>query len=177
MSLITMNIIGLIKKMNMTISFPKRSLQIILLLITLFSILLTGFVIADEKSVVKKYSAVAKKSVDFGVGAKQPKIEFKFDSGSSWLRENGAFGVEAEIKHGSLLCGTYEIGVRFGIGKPACTNVSWLSETQFVTKRKQCNHAWMAHQGSGKDIDLVGDVDLVTCGQLVVKCTGKCKNF
>ena len=131
---------------------------------------------ADE-AVEKKYSAVARKSVDFGVGAEPQKTEFKFDSASAWLRENGTFHVEAEIKHGSLLCGTYEVGVRFGIGQPACTNVSWLSSTQFVSQRKQCNHAWMAHQGSGTDTELVGDVDLVTCAQLVIRCTGKCKEF
>ena len=113
-----------------------------------------------EEPVERKYSAVARQSVDFGVGG-----------------ENGTFHVEAEVKHESLLCGTYEVGVRFGIGKPGCTNVSWLSRTQFVTKRKQCNHAWMSHQGSGTDTDLIGDVDLVTCGQLVIRCTGKCKTF
>lgn len=131
--------------------------------------------LAEEKVVERKYSAVARKSVDFGVGAEPQKTEFKFDSASAWLRENGSFKIEAEIKHNALLCGTYEVGIRFGIGKPACTNVSWLSKTQFISKRKQCNHAWMVHQGSGKDMDLVGDVDLITCGQLVVKCTGKCK--
>lgn len=128
-----------------------------------------------DKIVEKKYSAVAKRSVDFGVGAEPQKIEFKFDGASAWLRENGSFKVDAEIKHNALLCGTYEVGIRFGIGKPACSNVSWLSQTQFISKRKQCNHAWMVHQGSGMDTDLVGDVDLITCGQLVVKCTGKCK--
>jgi len=152
------------------------SLQKFLLTVLLF-IMFSSVLMAEEPTVVKKYSAVAKKSVDFGVGAQTPKIEFKFDNGSSWLRQNGAFKVDAEIKHGSLLCGTYEVGVRFGIGSPACTNVSWLSETQFVTKRKQCNHAWMAHQGSGTDSGLVSDFDQITCGQLVVKCTGKCKNF
>ena len=147
------------------------------LLPVLFFTMFSSALLAEEPSVVKKYSAVARKSVDFGVGAQTPKIEFKFDNGTAWLRQNGTFKVDAEIKHGSLLCGTYEVGVRFGIGSPACTNVSWLSETQFATKRKQCNHAWMAHQGSGTDPELVSDFDQITCGQLVVKCTGKCKNF
>lgn len=150
----------------------RRSMLLVLFCATFFSTAL----LADD-TVEKKYSAVARKSVDFGVGAQPQKTEFKFDSASAWLRENGTFKVEAEIKHGSLLCGTYEVGVRFGIGKPACSNVSWLSETRFVTKRKQCNHAWMAHQGTGTDPELVGDVDLVTCGQLVIRCTGKCKEF
>jgi hypothetical protein len=150
----------------------QQSVFVVLICATVFSLPLLA-----EEAVEKKYSAVARKSVDFGVGAQPQKIEFKFDSASAWLRENGTFQVEAEIKHGSLLCGTYEVGIRFGIGKPACSNVSWLSDTQFVSKRKQCNQAWMAHQGSGTDVDLVGDVDLVTCAQLIVKCTGKCKQF
>ena len=147
-----------------------------LFFILIFSVFFSAHLSADE-AVEKKYSAVARKSVDFGVGAQPQKTEFKFDSATAWLRENGAFHVDAEIKHGSLLCGTYEVGVRFGIGQPACTNVSWLSTTQFVSKRKQCNHAWMAHQGSGTDTELVGDVELVTCAQLVIRCTGKCKEF
>ena len=146
-------------------------------LLVLFGTLFSSFQLLAEDVVEKRYSAVARKSVDFGVGAKPQKTQFKFDSASAWLRENGSFQIEAEIKHGSLLCGTYEVGIRFGIGKPECTNVSWLSSTQFVSKRKQCNHAWMAHQGSGTDPELVGDVDLVTCAQLVIKCTGKCKQF
>lgn len=150
----------------------KSLLTAILCLLVLFTT-----VAFAEEPVERKYSAVGRQSVDFGVGAEKQKIEFKFDSASAWLRENGTFHVEAEVKHESLLCGTYEVGVRFGIGKPGCTNVSWLSKTQFVSKRKQCNHAWMSHQGSGTDVDLIGDVDLVTCGQLVVRCNGKCKTF
>lgn len=138
--------------------------------------LLTGSAsLFAAEPVLKKYSAVAKKSIDFGAGAKPQKIEFKFDSASAWLRENGTFSVDAEIKHEWLLCGTYEVGIRFGVGKPACSNVSWISSPRYISKRKQCNHAWMAHQGSGTDMDVVGDVDIITCAQLVVKCTGKCK--
>jgi len=131
-------------------------------------------VIADD-AVEKKYTAIARKSVDFGAGAEPQKFEFKFDHASAWLRQNGAFKLDAEVKHEWLLCGDYEVGVRFGIGQPGCTNVSWLSTTQFVSKRKQCNHAWMVHQGSGTDSALVGDMEEITCGQLVIRCTGKCK--
>jgi hypothetical protein len=133
-----------------------------------------GIVLAKD-TVEKKYSAVAQRSVDFGVGASPQKINFKFDGGSAWLRENGTFQVEAEVKHESLLCGTYEIGIRFGIGSPACTNVSWLSKTRFISKRKQCNHAWMVHQGTDTETGIVDDMDIISCAQLVVKCTGKCK--
>jgi len=168
-----MNSIGPINKMYTFIRFQNYLVSSLII----FCVASSCAFAEEDQSVVKKYSAVAKKAVDFGVGAQTPKIEFKFDNGTAWLRENGTFQVDVEIKHGSLLCGTYEVGMRFGIGNPACTNVSWLSETKYVTKRKQCNHAWMGHQGSGTDPEVVGDFELLTCAQLVVKCTGKCKNF
>lgn len=136
---------------------------------------ITTTVQADSGPVVKKYSAIARKSIDFGVGAKTQKLEFKFDGASAWLRQDGNFQLEAEIKHGSLLCGTYEVGLRFGTGSPACTNVSWLGKPHYVTKRKQCNNAWMVHSGSGTEREAASDFSQITCAQLLIKCTGKCK--
>jgi len=137
------------------------------------AIFLVGTTHASEP-VVKKYSAVARKSIDFGVGAEPQKLEFKFDGASAWVREDGSFHVEAEIKHGSLLCGTYRVGINFGIGKPACTNVNWVADPHYVTKRKQCNNAWMVHAGSGNDSHVVKNFNQITCAQILIKCTGKC---
>ncbi|WP_455219822.1 hypothetical protein, partial [Kaarinaea lacus] len=99
----------------------------------------------EQKTVIKKYSAVARKSIDFGSGGLPQKLDFRFDSATAWLRENGEFGLEAEIKHNGLLCGDYEVGIRFGIGVPQCTNVSWISEPYYISRKKQCNNAWMIH--------------------------------
>jgi len=129
---------------------------------------------ADSEPVIKKYSAVAHKSIDFGVGAGPQKLEFKFDGATAWVREDGSFQVDAEIKHGSLLCGTYKVGINFGMGKPACTNVEWIDEPHYVTKRKQCNNAWMVHTGAGTDTHVVKNFNQITCAQILIRCTGKC---
>jgi len=129
---------------------------------------------AEEKSVIKKYSAVARKSIDFGNGSMPQKLEFRFDTTTAWLRENGEFGLEAEIKHNGLLCGDYEVGIRFGIGAPQCTNVSWITDPYYISRKKQCNNAWMIHAGNGAVSISVDDFRQVTCAQLIIKCTGKC---
>lgn len=127
----------------------------------------------EKKTVIKKYSAVARKSIDFGSGALQ-KLDFRFDRTTAWLRENGEFGLEAEIKHNGLLCGDYEVGIRFGIGVPQCTNVSWITEPYYISNKKQCNNAWMIHAGGGVVSITPDDFRQVTCAQLLIKCTGKC---
>ena len=130
---------------------------------------------SDAEPVIKKYSAVARKSMDFKEGNVVQKVDFRFDGATAWLRQNGDFGVDAEIKHQWLLCGTYEVGIRFGIGSPACTNVSWVTDPRYVSRRKQCNNAWMVHTGNGNDAEIPGDFPQITCAQLLIKCTGKCK--
>ena len=135
----------------------------------------TNALAAEEKAVVKKYSALARKSIDFGTGGLPQRLDFRFDNATAWLRQNGDFGIEAEIKHAWLLCGDYQVGIRFGIGSPACTNVSWVTDPHYVTNRKQCNNAWMVHSGAGTEVDIAGDFAQITCAQMLIKCTGKCK--
>ena len=149
--------------------------RISLIFVWCFICLLPLSAAAESEPVIKKYSAVARKSIDFGRGAGPQKLEFRFDNASAWVRENGTFQLEAEIKHGWLLCGTYEVGINFGIGSPACTNVSWIGQPRYVSRRKQCNHAWMVHTGSDIESEVVGDFNQITCAQLLIKCTGKCK--
>ena len=129
---------------------------------------------AEQKTVIKKYSAVARKSIDFANGGLPQKLDFRFDSTTAWLRQNGEFGLEAEIKHNGLLCGDYEVGISFGIGSPACANVSWITEPYYVSRKKQCNNAWMVHSGSGTVGNITDDFNQISCAQLLIKCTGKC---
>ena len=128
----------------------------------------------EQKTVIKKYSAVARKSIDFGSGGLPQKLDFRFDSTTAWLRENGEFGLEAEIKHNGLLCGDYEVGIRFGIGVPQCSNVSWITEPYYISRKKQCNNAWMIHSGGGVVADVTDEFKQISCAQLLIKCTGKC---
>ena len=156
--------------------YIRRGLRYVIACVILISIF--GFSIAgaaDNKPVIKKYSALARKSIDFGAGATPPKLDFKFDNATAWLRQNGDFAIEAEIRHGWLLCGDYQVGIRFGIGSPACTNVSWVTDPHYVSKRKQCNNAWMVHSGSATEVGINADFPQITCAQMLIKCTGKCK--
>ena len=146
-----------------------------MLVYIVFGLLASVAVQADDSAVVKKYTALARKSIDFGSNGLPEKLDFRFDNATAWLRQNGDFGIEAEIKHGWLLCGDYQVGLRFGIGSPACTNVSWVTEPHYVTKRKQCNNAWMVHSGAGSEVDITDDFAQITCAQMLIKCTGKCK--
>ena len=159
--------------------FLHKPVSVSLLAILCCISLLTLPVFAESKkdqAVVKRYSAVARSVIDFGTGGGLPqKLEFKIDNASAWLRKTGEFAVEGEIKHGSLLCGNYELGIRFGIGSPQCSNVSWITDPHYVTNRKQCNNAWMVHAGSGKEIGITSDFDQITCAQFLIKCTGKCR--
>jgi len=149
--------------------YPKQ-----LLLSICIACFLGGTAHAASQPVIKKYSAVARKSIDFGVGAEPQKLEFKFDGATAWVREDGSFHIDAEIKHGHLLCGTYRVGINFGIGNPACTNVNWIADPHYVSKRKQCNNSWLVHTGSGTDSHVVKNFNQITCAQMLIKCTGKC---
>jgi hypothetical protein len=156
-------------------SIASRLLTPYMLIYIVFGLLASVAVQADDSAVVKKYTALARKSIDFGSNGLPEKLDFRFDNATAWLRQNGDFGIEAEIKHGWLLCGDYQVGLRFGIGSPACTNVSWVTEPHYVTKRKQCNNAWMVHSGAGSEVDITDDFAQITCAQMLIKCTGKCK--
>jgi hypothetical protein len=88
---------------------------------------------------------------------------------------NGEWKVEGSVHHNGLLCGTYEVGMRFGVGKPDCTDVEWISETQYATSQYQCNNADMMHTGFGNDGILLEKFDVISCAERVVRCTGNCK--
>jgi len=164
-------------KQNTIIRSFKHFLLLSILLSMTFVVLFTATVVAasDDKAVVKKYTALARKSIDFGASGLPQKLDFRFDNATAWLRQNGDFGIEAEIKHSWLLCGDYQIGIRFGIGSPACTNVSWITDAHYVTNRKQCNNAWMVHSGADTEVGITDDFTQITCAQMLIKCTGKCK--
>ncbi|WP_455219030.1 hypothetical protein [Kaarinaea lacus] len=118
-------IIGSAKELSFIRLINKVLLLSIFLSATFVTLFTTTVVLAaDDKTVVKKYTALARKSIDFGTGGLPQKLDFRFDNATAWLRQNGDFGIEAEIKHAWLLCGDYQVGIRFGIGSPACTNVS-----------------------------------------------------
>ena len=100
---------------------------------------------------------------------------FRFGEFTGWLKRDGTWHIEGPVRHNGLLCGTYEVGMRFGVGERECTNVQWISEVTFVTSQSQCNDAERPHSGTEIDESLKGQFDGITCAERVIRCTGTCK--
>jgi hypothetical protein len=102
-------------------------------------------------------------------------FDFRAEDSLAWINDEGNFQVSGWIKHSGLLCATYRMGVRFGMGSPGCLNVEWLTEPRFVTSEVQCNDARIKHTGGDTDPALGERLARITCGERVVRCTGSCK--
>ncbi len=111
---------------------------------------------------------------DQAVG-KRERLEFGTDEFKGWLRNDGEWFVEGDVRHLGLLCADYEMGLRFGAGSPGCANVEWLSEVRYATRRKQCNGATVKHSGSDTEPALSAQFAKITCAERVIRCTGNCK--
>jgi hypothetical protein len=108
-------------------------------------------------------------------GFKLQRKDFRFAGFTGWLKREGEWHIEGPVRHRGLLCGDYEVGMRFGIGKPDCTDVQWVSEVRYVTSRSQCNDATMPHSGTEVDAPLADQFDAITCAERVIRCSGNCK--
>jgi hypothetical protein len=105
------------------------------------------------------------------------RLEFNFgrDRGSAWVARKGELYVEAWVQHNGLLCATYEVGVRFGEGRPGCTDVRWLAPPKWVSSLRQCNNAVVKHVGNDTDADLPAVYERITCAERLIKCaSGSC---
>jgi len=122
-------------------------------------------------------SASAQVTYSLDAKPKPARLDFDFDMGDShaWINEHGDFQVSGWIKHTGLLCATYRLGVRFGVGSPGCLNVEWITEPLFVTSDIQCNDARIEHTGGDTDDMLGKRLATITCGERVVRCTGNCR--
>jgi hypothetical protein len=107
-------------------------------------------------------------------GFKLQRKDFNFGSFKGWLKRGGEWHLEGPVRHRRLLCGEYEIGMRFGVGNPDCTDVRWVSEVRFVSAQSQCNEAELPHAGTEIDAALSEHFDAITCAERVVRCTGYC---
>ena len=91
-----------------------------------------------------------------------------------WLDETGAWHIGTEVHHGRLRCGTYETGIQLGRGKPACSEVEWLTDVEYATRLRHCNSATRLHAGGGVFSDAENRLEEVTCVRIVVRCEGTC---
>jgi hypothetical protein len=108
--------------------------------------------------------------------AGQPeKIEFNYGDIQAWMRGDGSWHIFGTVQHFGLRCGNYELGIRFGIGRPGCANVKWLTDTVYGGRQTQCNNASRNHEGGGNMPELKKEYMRVNCAERVIKCTGNCK--
>ena len=122
-------------------------------------------------------SAPAQITYSLDARPKPERLDFDFRAGDSlaWINGDGNFQVSGWIKHTGLLCATYRMGLRFGIGSPGCLNVEWITEPLFVTNELQCNEARVEHAGGDTDAGLGKRMAAITCGERVIRCTGHCR--
>ncbi len=130
---------------------------------------------SPAKAVERRSQAVAQHTGVAAEGFKLQRKDFRFGGYTAWLKRGGEWHIEGSVRHRGLLCGTYEVGMRFGIGKPDCTDVKWVSGDSYVTSQYQCNDAEMPHAGTNIDAALADQFDAITCAERVVRCSGNCK--
>jgi hypothetical protein len=123
----------------------------------------------------RRAQAVAQHSNITHAGFKLQRKDFRFMDYAAWLKRDGTWHIEGPVRHRGLLCGTYELGMRFGVGNPDCTDVKWVSTDSFVTSQTQCNDAEMLHEGTDINAGLTDQFDAITCAERVVRCSGNCK--
>lgn len=102
-------------------------------------------------------------------------FDFRIEETRAWLNNDGDFQVSGWVKHLGLLCATYRVGVRFGVGSPGCLNVNWVTGPYFVTSEYQCNSARVQHAGGDTYPELGGQIGKISCAERVINCTGNCK--
>jgi hypothetical protein len=126
---------------------------------------------------VSGVTAAARSTYSLDAQPSVNRLDFDFRTGesSAWLNRNGDFHVHGWIRHGSLLCATYSMGIRFGVGAPGCLNVEWISEPVYVTSQYQCNSARLEHDG-GESLPAIGaQIAKISCAQEIIRCIGSCK--
>lgn len=141
----------------------------------LLTVALTSVADAIASDSVNRTTAPARSSAMWTPEGQPERLEFNFGDITAWIRNKGGWHIEGRIQHRGLLCGTYELGMRFGAGTLGCTDVKWLTEIEYGTRVRQCNNASQHHDGGGILPQLVNDFERITCGERVIRCTGNCK--
>ena len=109
-------------------------------------------------------------------GAAAPQKSFNFSASKATLNQQGEWAIEGTLKHNGLLCGDYEIGMRFGIGKEeGCIDTEWVSANQFVAQYTLCNNATMPYKAMMQEAALAESFDRISCAERIIRCVGICK--
>lgn len=124
---------------------------------------------------VLKLATEPRRGSDIGGAQSLARLDFYYGDIRAWLLQDGNWHIEGSIQHQGALCGTYQLGIQFGIGSPGCANVEWIDGPIYVTKRRQCNGALMVHTGGDQDQIAADAFDQISCAQRLINCSGNCK--
>lgn len=130
----------------------------------------------QNKTTYSRAQAQARAIGNVSVVLRPSQLSFDFGSGSkASLSPKGEWSVEARVPHSGLFCADYSVGVRFGIGRPGCSNVAWLTDVTYVTNQRQCNNATVEHSGGDVQSQLESSFTQISCAERVTRCIGLCK--
>jgi len=141
---------------------------------SIFVLLFSGTWSVQAESTEISNQATVNTSVHLSMPGDEQAHEFAYTTGKVRLTAAGDWKVEAWIQHAGLLCGTYRIGVQFGVGSQGCQDVKWLEQPVFVTRSRQCNSAIASHTGYGETPQIAGQFNAISCARRVLRCSGKC---
>ncbi|MDX1375889.1 MAG: hypothetical protein R3357_10025 [Burkholderiales bacterium] len=136
------------------------------------------FLVAAESAAQATYQRTTAPARPIGAASvvlKPQQLDFDFGGSRATLRPKGEWTIEGSVAHRGLLCGEYALGIRFGIGRPGCANVAWLTDVTYASARRQCNNATVEHSGGGVQPELAGSFGQVSCAERVIRCTGICQ--
>jgi len=129
----------------------------------------------QDRDGVRRTSAPARASLEFRTPDQPRQLDFDFGTGQGWLRSDGSYQLKASVQHTGLLCATYAVGLRFGVGPEGCENPASWTSPQILSTRRLCNNAPAVFEGNGQDPSVVANFDGIKCAQLLIRCDGNCK--
>jgi hypothetical protein len=128
-----------------------------------------------DSGYVHRTTAVARPSGLMLEAGRPDRLDFNFSDVKAWLLPSGDWRVEGKVAHKGALCGTYELGLRFGVGSHGCTEVEWLTQPTYATNQRQCNSATEFHVGGESQPELREHYTRISCAERLIRCSGNCK--
>ncbi len=123
--------------------------------------------------IVRMLEVPLKPSSEQGSGYPPARV-FQHRESSGRIEKDGVWTITGPVTHNRIRCATYETGIQFGKGNPACSHVKWLTGIEYGTRQTHCNSATLIHRGGGKFTDVEGVFGTLTCARAVTRCSGAC---
>ena len=103
-----------------------------------------------------------------------PAKTFQHRESRGRIDRDGVWSITGPVTHNRIRCATYETGIQFGTGNPACSYVKWQTGIEYGTRQTHCNSATLIHRGGGKFTNAEGVFGTLTCARVVTRCSGAC---